>query len=254
MNKRLMAITGVLLIALLILSGSVLARRGPGHPGRGMGMTVGQGIPEALGLSIDDYIKARREGKSITELAEAQGLTLDALKAKLLDKERTFIEEGLAAGRFTEAKAAYMLEAMEERVDLCLQGGEAGPLFGGWGRGQDGPGRGGMGMAVGRGIPEALGLSIDDYVKARREGKSISELAEAQGLTLDDLKAKLVEEQRTLVEEELAAGRISEAKAAYMLEVMEEQVDLCLQDGEAGPLGRCPYWGAGPRGGRGGRW
>ena len=146
MNKRLMAITGVLLIALLVLSGSVLARRGPGHPGRGMGMTVGEGIPEALGLSIDDYIKARREGKSI------------------------------------------------------------------------------------------------------------SELAEAQGLTLDDLKAKLVEEQRTFVEEELAAGRISEAKAAYMLEVMEEQVDLCLQDGEAGPLGRCPYWGAGPRGGRGGRW
>ena len=261
MSTKLMTITGVLMIALLAVTGGGLARRGPGPLGRDAGLGLCVDVAEALGLTIDEYIKARREGKSIAELAEDQGLTVDELKAKLLEGPRAFVEEQLAAGRMSEAKAVYMLEVIEERVGLWLQDGGAGPFFGNWrgggyarrmavvGRGlaRRGPGRfgRGVGMAVCIDIPEALGLTIDDYINARREGKSVAELAQDQGLTLDELKDKLLERPRAFIEEQLAAGRISEAKAAYMLEVMEERLNLFLQDGEAGP--RRMYRGFGPR-------
>lgn len=259
MKKRLMSITGVVLIALLAVAGSGLARRGPGRLGGGMGMAVCLDVPEALGLTIDEYINARREGKSIAELAKAQGLTLDDLKEKLLEKQRAFLAGEAAAGRISEARAAYTLEVMEERLDLCLQDGGAAPFFGGPRRGANSPGRrmapfrGGMarrgpgpfsgptGMGVFRDIPEALGLTIEEYIDARREGKSIPELAEDRGWTLADLKAKLLERPRAFIEEQLAAGRISEAKAVYMLELIEERLDLRLQDRGAGrPMFRGP--------------
>ena len=52
-----------------------------------------------------------------------------------------------------------------------------------------------------------------------------------QGLTLDDLKEKALRKAAGLPRKEATAGRISEARAAYTLEVMEERLDGPLPAG-----------------------
>ena len=115
---------------------------------------------------------------------------------------------------------------------------EAGPSgwhAGGRGRGGLGPGLLGRGM-FGRGggnrwtmfdtAAEALGLTPEELFTELHSGKSLEEIAEAQGVEMevvqDTLHAAQVEARRQAIEQAVKDGKMSQAQADWLLEGLEQ--------------------------------
>jgi len=118
--------------------------------GRGWGMfgggrwTVFDTIADALGLTPNElFTESHDEGKSVSEIAEEQGVDLDAVhdavQAKRDEARREAIQQAVEDGRITQEQADWMLEGMEQGYGLG---------FGGRGMGH----HGNFGMEPGQGL------------------------------------------------------------------------------------------------------
>ena len=88
------------------------------------------------------------------------------------------------------------------------------------GSGSHGPGRGGLGN-----IADALGLDGSELREALRNGESIADIAESQGIDLDSVVDTLIAGAEERLDAAVEAGRIDEAQAASMLEQFEERTE-----------------------------
>ena len=143
---------------------------GPGHGPRGLGFAPGapphgpgfrmkagpRGGPladlaKALGISRAKLLSELRDGKTVAQIAKAQGKSLDEVKEAVKASAKARLDKAVKNGDLTEKQAKRMLDHLEERLDhlgseLHLGpppglGGPGGP--GGLGHGP-GPGPDGM--------------------------------------------------------------------------------------------------------------
>lgn len=91
-------------------------RGGPGGFG-GLGS-----IAETLGLDGAEIREALQNGDSIADIAEAQGVDLDAIVDGLIAEAEERLDAAVESGRIDEAQAAEMLERAEEKADDILNG------------------------------------------------------------------------------------------------------------------------------------
>jgi len=117
-----------------------------GWGGHGMGSQMGQGIicdeivSDLLGLSAEDIQAQRLEGKSLVEIAAAQGVSEDTLVAAILEAKTAHIQELVASGTLTAEQAEFMLQNMEQNITRMVNQTGTGPFGGGHGHGQSGMG------------------------------------------------------------------------------------------------------------------
>lgn len=224
---------------------------GPGGP-RGMrggemeGAHVEQNavLAEALGMTEDELQAARDAGQTLTEIAEAQGVDLDTLKADLsaarLEAMKSQLADKVAAGDITQAQADAMLQRMENG-DL-LGKGERGN-FGGREMGNRDFGQ--LPAEAQTALASALNMSVEDLQAAIDDGQTLPEIAEAQGVDMESVKAAMTAQRlaqlETTLAEKVAAGDITQAQADAILER--------AQSGDFGKRGGMK----GHPGGRGGR-
>jgi hypothetical protein len=131
------------------------------HGPRGMHLSV---AADAIGIPEEDLLAALRDGQSLAEVAEANGVDPQVVVDAL-------VQAAIDSGRFTEDDRADLTERITERVN------EAG--FG------PGPGGPGHGRGFGRELPlvaETIGISVDDLRTALEGGQTIAEVAEANGV------------------------------------------------------------------------
>ncbi len=74
-------------------------------------------------------------------------------------------------------------------------------------------------------VTDMLGLSAEEVYEAFQSGQSLADLAEAQGVSVDDLVDALVAEATETVNEKLAAGDITADRAESILDGLEENVE-----------------------------
>jgi len=163
-KKRLLLLSGGALIALLLIGlvgvsavsaqeptpeSEVPFRAGPlgwrgGGPERGgfFGMggsgrwTMFDTAAEALGLTPVEFFTELHEGKSLDEIAEEQGIEMDAVR-DAIDAARDealqqAIEQAVEDGNMTQERADWMLEGLEQGF---LPRGRGFGRGRGWGRG-----------------------------------------------------------------------------------------------------------------------
>lgn len=106
----------------------------------------------------------------------------------------------------------------------------------------------------------ALGMAVEDLDAALAEGWSVAELAEAQGLAMDDLVATLIAPQVERLGQAVEAGYMSQELVDLMIDFVTARTKLHLANysaGYGGYGGGCGmhsnYGGAGRGGMRGGR-
>ena len=128
---------------------TTLAERGPlgghghgrGGPGGGGGREVLAAAAEALGLSEDELRTAAREGATLAELAEREGVETSAVVDAMVAAAKEHLAEEVAEGDLTQAEADARLGELEtriaERVDEPLRLGRGGRGHHGDGRAQD---------------------------------------------------------------------------------------------------------------------
>jgi uncharacterized protein YidB (DUF937 family) len=196
--------------------------------GRGHGPLAGvrglklEAAAEAIGISVDDLKAALKEGKTLAQVAEANGVD-----------RQTLIDALVAAGneQLDELRAS-LPERMAELVDRTLPEPGEGP--GGHGRG--GPGRFDDGVAA-----QVLGLTTDELREQLKDGKTLAEVATAQGVERQTLVDALVASATERLAQAVTDGTITQERADEMTARLPEMIDKVV-DGQLRH-----------RGGRGGR-
>jgi hypothetical protein len=82
-------------------------------PGRGAGM---EAAAEALGMTADELRTALRDGQTIAEIAEANGVDVQVVIDAMVAEAQEHLAEKVAAGEMTQEEADEKLASLEERI------------------------------------------------------------------------------------------------------------------------------------------
>ncbi len=107
----------------------------------GMGMmgSMKESVADALGMSVDDYLAARKDGKSIADLAKEKGVKVKEIVKVMTDSRKTELEKLVKEGKLTQEQMDNMLKNMESMMEQAIERNGMGPMHGrGMGMGQGG--------------------------------------------------------------------------------------------------------------------
>jgi hypothetical protein len=165
----------------------------PGKPPLGDAIAA---AADYVGLSVDQLAQQLKGGKSLADVATAQGKSVDGLEQALIDSARSDLDKSVAAGDMTAAQEQQVLDQLTSQVDGFVNGS---------GRLSIQIGNGGLSIRVGGPAADVklaggpvetaagyLGLSVDDLTKELQAGKSLAEVATEHGKSVDGLKQSLV--------------------------------------------------------------
>lgn len=125
-----------------------------GHAIRDAGARLVDVLADLTGLSVDEIKAQRAEGDSIAEIAEANGVSADAVVDGALEVRREVLDAKVADGTITQEQADAAYARMTERLSERATSDEVGPpsWAGSGGKGQGGKRAGAMGgPGMGRG-------------------------------------------------------------------------------------------------------
>jgi polyhydroxyalkanoate synthesis regulator phasin len=175
------------------------------------GAIAGTGV-----LSPEDRSKA-----VIDDAAKELGVEPSALSDALKHALENRIDEAVEAGRLTEEQG----NALKERIDSA----DVPLVFGGFGLGgPDGPGLHHVGPVGLAGHLESaasyLGLDEDELREAFADGKSLAEIAEDEGKSVDGLVNALVADAEKRIDAAVDDGRLTREQANQIEQDLREHV------------------------------
>lgn len=156
------------------------------------------------------------ESKAIVnDAAKSLGVEPSKLSAALKKAFEDRIDAAVAAGRLTKQQGDELKQRIESD-DFPLFGP---PAFG--------PGFGAPHPFF-RGLDAAasyLGLTEAELRSGLESGKTLAEIAKAQGKSVDGLKAALVKDAKTHLDAAVKAGRLSSAEEQRVLADLQQRID-----------------------------
>jgi hypothetical protein len=196
-----------------------------GGPPHGPGLRHdGPGLAAAatyLGLTEAQLRDELQGGKTLAQIATAHGKTVDGLVAALLNDAKSKLDQAVADGRLTRAQADEMLAGLKARITDFVNG-RFPPSF------RDERGRHGFAFRHdGLGFDAAatyLGLSETQLRAQLESGKTLAQIATAQGKTVDGLVGALLDRAKQRLDKAVAAGRLTREEADGMLAGLKERI------------------------------
>jgi hypothetical protein len=161
---------------------------------------------------------SERSTAIINDAASQLGVAPSALSNALKKAEENQIDAAVAAGELTQAQA--------DRIKAAIEAGQA-PLIGGLGHG---PGFGHRGFGLGGpagGLDAAatyLGVSADTLRSDLESGKTLADVAKAQGKTVDGLVSALVDAATTKIDAAVKAGELTQTQATQVESNLTQRV------------------------------
>ena len=240
---------------------------GRGHHGSG---THTDELASVLGLTSDELWTQLGSGKSLGEIADAQGVSRDTVIDTLTNDLADHLADAVADGRITQAEADTKLaeakDGLREMIDKGWDdwadgwGGGRDHGWGGWGHGWDDddgnddddsattPGAGShRGWGWGdhgdelQATADSLGIDLDQLWTDVWGGKTIAEAAQAQGVGADKLTEALEAKAIEHIDEDLAAGRITQARADELKADLDTRIADLINGQVGGGWG--DHWG-----------
>jgi uncharacterized protein YidB (DUF937 family) len=166
----------------------------------------------------------------LSKVAAKLGIGEDKLKTAVDEAYSETIDEQVAAGQLTQNQA----DRLKERgFDLAPMFGPRGGRFG----------FGGVNLM--ESAATSLGISVDDLMTQLKDGKSLADVAGAQGISVDTLKADLLAQVKTKLDTSVSDGKITQSQADDSYSQTESNIDTIIN--ATGPFrGGCPPGGPGP--------
>ena len=160
---------------------------------------------------------AKQLGVSPTKLS-------DALKKALSDR----VDAAVAAGRITKAEG----DALKQRINS-----DDFPLFGGFHRGHFG--------SIGRlsAAADYLGLTEAQLRSELESGKSLAQVAQAHGKSVDGLVDAVVAAAKKHLDAAVAAGRLTKTQETEMLNGLRERITSLVNSTRLEPPDRFRHFG-----------
>jgi hypothetical protein len=215
-------------------------RFGPGPFGFGLGHALffGPDAPAAavakyLGLTEAQLIKQFEGGKSLADIAKAQGKTTAGLEQAITDAAKARLDKAVADKRITAAQEQKILKALSAGINDIVNSTPAKGVPGGFGLAFGaGPGKLGLHRAIFFG-PDApataaakyLGLTRAQLRQQLQSGKSLAEITKAQGKTTAGLEQAITASIKARLDKAVANKRITAAQEQKLLKAMSAGID-----------------------------
>jgi hypothetical protein len=160
----------------------------------------------------------------LASVASHLGVTKDKLTAAIKAAQLDRVAADLAAGKISADQATAARAAIESGNGPGFEPG--------------GPGHGGPGDHHGAGLDAAaayLGLTATQLRDQLQAGKTLADVATAQGKTVAGLKAAMLAGARSHLDTDVKAGRITAAQEQTMLDQLSQRLDDMIQHAPPGP-------------------
>ncbi|MCS5696558.1 Fis family transcriptional regulator [Desulfofundulus thermocisternus] len=141
----------------------------------------------------------------LEKLAANLGVGQDTLKEAIKQTELQMIDEAVQQGKMTSDQAAKIKERLQNDP---------------WAFGRF------FGHRVSRGpditlLAQALGMSKDELKAQLEEGKKIDDIAKEQGITIDQLREKMREAKTQAIQQAVKEGKISQDEADKLIQRLQ---------------------------------
>jgi hypothetical protein len=103
------------------------------HGANGIGGACSDTVADLLGLTQEELHELRLEGKSLAEIAENNGISVDDLVDAIIAEKVAAVTARVQEGTLTREQANLMIERMEERTYQAVNRTTVGPAE--WSRG-----------------------------------------------------------------------------------------------------------------------
>jgi len=203
---------------------------GPGPfgfgPGRAAAGAPATAVAKYLGLTKAQLVKQLQSGKSLAEIAKAQGKTTAGLEQAIIGAAKTRLDKAVADKDLTAAQEQKLLKGLSANIDdLVNNAPPKGPPF-------LAPGPFGMHPALFFG-PEApatavakyLGLTKQQLRKQLESGKTLAQIAKAQGKTTGGLEQAITDAVKTRLDKAVANKRLTPAQEQKLLKALSAGID-----------------------------
>jgi hypothetical protein len=160
-----------------------------------------------------------RSGKSLAQVATANGKSVDGLESALLSALRTKVQAARAAGKIDAARADRLLQRAPQLVDRIVNATPRARTTRVRGK------RGGL-LKV---AATYLGVTNAQLATELRAGKSLAQVATAKNTSVDGLKQALLAALKQKVDAAAAAGRLDAAHAQKLLERAPARIERLVQ-------------------------
>ena len=178
-------------------------------------------VAASRALSPGDESKA-----VIDDAASRLGVEPSALTKALKDALKARVDAAVDAGRLTEAQGKELKARIDSNETPLLFGGLAGPRLGDFGH------FGHLGAFAHLDTAASyLGLDESALREQLRDGKTLADVAKAQGKSVDGLVQALVADAKSRLDEAVADGRLTRAQADEIAAGLEDRMRE-LVDGE----------------------
>ena len=218
---------------------------GPWHvhfPRWGGPRAVLETVAEMLGLTPEELGSELRGGKTVAEVAEAQGVDTQSIVVAVNAEVQEWVQKAVDEGRLTQEQADRILEQMADADGERLLGMPFGPhMQGGFHKGWGGP-CGGLDAAA-----EVLGMEPEDLMAELRDGKTLTEIAEERGVDPQAVEDAMIAHMEEMLEQTEEDGTLTPECA----ECAHQGLGECEGNWQQGPGGffGMRHGGRGPLGG-----
>lgn len=211
--KKLMSVLAALVSALALAG---VAAASPGHRGHS------QVAAAAAYIGVDAaVIKADlKAGTSLAAIATAHGKTVDGLVAALIAPAKLKLDAAVAAGKLTSAREAKLLARLQASVTKAVNKTPKARAH-----------RTHVRVSTAAILKPALaylGLDFNALATQLRSGKTIGQVAVAQGKTAAGLVDAIVVSVKTTLDARVAAGKLSAADEATFLAQLQTNVSAFI--------------------------
>jgi hypothetical protein len=189
-----------------------------GGPGLRFGFGVGPALAgdnvfataaTYLGLTEAELKTQLGSGKTLAEIATAQGKTADGLVQALYDAQKKQLDAAVTAGKLTQSQEDAILANSKDRLTDLVNGKQPTFHIGG-----------GFGKILGPSLDAAtsyLGLTEAQLRTQLESGKTLAEIAKAQGKTADGLVQALYDAQKKQLDAAVTAGKLTQSQEDAIL-------------------------------------
>ncbi|WP_139488524.1 hypothetical protein [Brevibacillus dissolubilis] len=171
-------------------------------------------------------------GKSLAEIAEAQGVSKDSVIELIKKQNNERIDQAVTDGKLTAEQAAELKAQFDSKVAEMIEKTGIGVGKGGFGKGH-------RGFFHSEELHTLLKLDEEGLKTQLQAGKSLAEIAEAQGVSKDSVIELIKKQNNERIDQAVTDGKLTAEQAAEMKTQFDSKVaELIEQKGFAGGKGK----------------
>lgn len=181
-----------------------------GHHGGGL-MIMGDELFTLLKLTQDEFRTQTEAGKTLLQIATAQGVTEQQLTDFLTKQHTAHIDQAVTDGKLTQEQADAMKANFPEHIKNMINHTHPVGMGGPGGHGKGGMGFGGM--KIGDELFTLLNITKEQFQTECQAGKTLLEIATAHNVTEQQLTDFFTEQHTAKMEQAVKDGKMTQEQA-----------------------------------------